>query len=179
MALKIEDLFSQADEIIDARSGQEKTASVSTTKEDDEITKIANALLAEEDTTQTIDMQPKVDKGNDDETLIEKVAKSLAVTEVLMNLTEFNKIAALEQAAIDKGIPQEQIDKFVTEKVAGLKGEGVKGLAKALTLPGAILGAGGAAGAVGYVQGKKKGKEKGYSQALQDVNQAFSQYSRN
>lgn len=179
MALNIEDLFSQADEIIDARGGQEKTASVQPAHEDDEITKLANQLIAEDSATNTIDMQPKVDKGHDAETILEKVAMSLAVTEVLINLNEFKKIAELEKVAQSKGIHQDIIDKFVSEKVANIKAEGIKGIAKALTLPGAILGAGGAAGAAGYVHGKKKGKAKGYDQALQDVNQAFSNYARN
>lgn len=173
--MNIEQLFSQADEIIDAKGGQEKTAATIPAGEDSVI-KMANALIAREDSVESVDMQPEVDKGDGyDKSLIQKVAESIAIADALSNFETFRKISILEKSASDRGIPQEEIDKYISKKLAGLKSS----LAKSLTLPGALLGATAIAGAggAGYATGNKKGEKKGYKDALSDVNQAFSQYS--
>lgn len=171
MGLSIEQLFAEADQLIE---GREKTASdkAPSPELDDEVVKMANLLMEGSDIDPGSSINPPQPVVQE-RPIMEKVAEALAITEVLMNLNEYQKVAQFEKAAQEKGIPQEKIDSFISEKFASLKG---KSLAKALTLPGAILGTGGAAGAAGFYAGKEKGKKKGYDTALEDVNKAFARY---
>jgi hypothetical protein len=108
--------------------------------------------------------------------MVEKAAHALAMTEVLLNIEGFKKIASFEKVAKEKGFSDEQIEKFESEKFAGVL-NGVSTIGKALTAHGALLGGGAAAGAAGVAYGKHKGKKEGYNKALDDVNSAFADYN--
>jgi len=169
MAKSISDLLNEADDII------EKRASVSTpisSDVDDGTIKLAEDLEtwgldapkeeAESVKVASVEVDPYLD-------INEKVAHAIAIIDTVMNLPLVQKIAEFEKKAAEQGFSKEEIDEFVKKANRAKK---LETAARWLILPSAA-----AAGAGGFVSGKKKGKDKGYNQALTDVNKAFEQYN--
>jgi hypothetical protein len=155
MARSIDDILNEADALINSRS-QEKVAAAAPVLDDD-VTSLARLLSMDAPATVKT-AQPEIFEMN----LNEKVAHALAITDTLTHIEELMKIASFEEAARERGIPQDQIDKFISEKLAFNS-------ASKHVIPAAV------AGVAGYAVGSKKGKEKGYNKALDDVSSAFSQ----
>lgn len=172
MARRLDDLLNEADALIEKKAAKAQ-APASSSAEEDEVEKLANALLAEEN-LETMSAQKRAPtKGTDEWELGEKIAHAISIVSVLSQIEEIQKLGQFEKTAAEKGFSQDEIDHFMGEKVAAAIQAGADKVRKLLP---AALAAGGA-GAAGYASGRTKGKEKGYSQALNDVNQAFEQYS--
>lgn len=109
-------ILQEADAIIEKRASVEvKTASVNTpvADDDDEIFKLAQEVR---------DFRPKLSEPQagqittvDSLSDIEKLAFSLAMTEILMSGAELSKLAEFEKQASDQGASPEQIQSYVTQ----------------------------------------------------------------
>lgn len=173
MARRLDDLLNEADQLIEKKAAKAQAPATSPSKEeDDEVEKLANALLAEEN-VDTMSAQKRAPKGDEDWNLEEKVAHAISIVSVLSQIEELRKLGDFEKTASSKGFSQEEIDQFMGEKAAAAITAGAEKVKK--LLPAALVAGG--AGGLGYVKGQSSGKDKGYSQALNDVNQAFEQYS--
>lgn len=164
MARRLEDLLNDADELIEKKASKTKKADTVSIAEDDEVTKLAHELLAED----SVEEKPQAPAAAP-WSFEEKVAHAVAVVGILSQIEELEKIGQFEKVASEKGFNQEQLDHFLGEKAAAAVRAGVAKVKK--LLPAALLG-----GAAGTAMGYSKGNDSGYSKALNDVNQAFSEY---
>lgn len=154
MARTIDDILNEADEIINSK-GTEKTAAPAPTEDD--VTSLARLLMDPAQVTK-LAAQPESFEMN----LHEKVAHAIAIVDTLGQIEELQKLAQLEAAALERGVPQEQIDAFIQEKLAA-------NAATKFVVPAALTGV------AGYAMGRKSGKEKGYNKAVDDFSQMLSQ----
>lgn len=110
MALKIEDLLREADQMIEKRA----SANVEVQPVySDETAKLANLLMQEDDEYEKVATVVEPVK----EELTVKIAHALVMVEMLTNLEKFNKIDEFEKRAAAQGFTQEQINEFVVEKM--------------------------------------------------------------
>lgn len=172
MARRLDDLLNEADELIEKKAAKSQSPVTSSEVEDDEVEKLASALLAEEDVN-LMSAQKRAPRGDEDWNLEEKVAHAVAIVSVLSQVEELRKLGDFEKTASSKGFSQEEIDQFMGEKTAAAIRAGADKVRS--LLPSALVAGG--VGAAGYAKGRSSGKDTGYSQALNDVNQAFEQYS--
>jgi hypothetical protein len=99
----IDDLLKEADEVIlQKTAGVNKPAQAS-----DDVSKIAAALSADEITL--------------DYTVAEKLASAVAISNVLLNLSTIQKLAAVEDRAKQAGISEEKISDTLVKNASLLK----------------------------------------------------------
>ena len=147
MARSLEQLISDADQIIEKRAAAPKAQAA---VDDGEVVKLAS-LLAAKDAPQADTFQM---------TMLEKVAHSIAIVETIQQLEQLEKIAKFEEGCRGKGFSEDQINAFLEKR-------GFKEVSK-YVVPAGL------AGLAGLAYGHHKGKEKGYRKALGDVQSAFS-----
>lgn len=161
----ISDLIREADEIIEKRASKKEDKPV----DNDEITKLANSLMEQENLHQEKIASVSIEKPL--QSVVEKLAHAVALVDTYINLEEFQKVADFEEKALEAGYSPEAIEQYV-EKIAS---DGrFKTVMKALRIP---LVASGAAGVTAGALGYGKGHSKGYVSALKDVDQALKQHS--
>lgn len=171
MAKTIQDLLNEADVVIEKRAS---AVALVSSDGDDEAVKLAESLenwglgVPKKEEVKTASHEGKTPQYD----INEKVAHAIAIIDTVMNLPLIQKLEEFEKVAEEKGFSKEEIDGFVKKAISGKQLDTTGIWAKRLLLPAA-----GAAGAGGYIHGKKKGKKKGYEKALKDVNQAFEQYN--
>ena len=112
MAVKIEDLLREADDLIEKRASA--NVEVKQLNDTDEVIKIANLLMQEDDEYEKV-ANAVVESKQEDFSV--KIAHALVINEVLMNLDKFTKIDEFEKKASAQGFSQEQIDEFIIEKM--------------------------------------------------------------
>lgn len=155
--MKLEDLIREADSVIEKKAA--KAAPVVSTDSSDDITKLAEMLLSDDEVKPT---QTKVAAPAREETPFEKIAHAIAIVETLVNIEELQKLASFEEQAKSKGFSDAQVEEFIEKKAAALKP-----VHKYVTIPGALL-------ALGAGAGHAHGKKSGYSEAMGDVSRALS-----
>lgn len=125
----IDQLLAEADNIIEKRASsktQVKVASVSS----DEVDKLASMLDSLDFVVPQEKVANKVEIITD--TPFEKVARSLAITEALMNIEEFRKLAEFEDKARASGYTEAKISEYIEKKAS----ETVSPLARLIDLLG-------------------------------------------
>jgi hypothetical protein len=112
---KIDDILREADLIIEKKAYKEVKPAHQPV-DNDEVTKLASLLMQSDAETFSTKKVEKV-ASQEEQSLTEKVAEAMAIAEVVFNLDKFEKIARFEKQAQDAGYSQEEIDKFVVEKM--------------------------------------------------------------
>lgn len=155
--MKLEDLIREADSVIEKKAA--KVASTPTVEPSDDVMKLAQMLLSDEEVKTA---QTKTASTVKEATPFEKIAHAIAIVETLVNIEELQKLASFEEQAKSKGFSDAQVEEFIEKKAAALKP-----VHKYVTIPGALL-------ALGAGAGHAHGKKSGYSEAMGDVSRALS-----
>ena len=101
----IDDLIKEADEVIQRKTEQVKTAGEDRASGD--VNKLAAALQHESDTL--------------DYTVAEKLASAIAISNVLLNLPTIQKLAAVEDRAKLAGVSEDKIASVLVKSASSLK----------------------------------------------------------
>lgn len=153
----LDELLSEAESIIEKKAEAKQRPTSSQSESDKEVAKLANLLVND-------GMFTEVPIEVDRESLVEKVAHSLAIVQTLANAEHLAKIAEFHERAVASGYTDEQIFPVI-EKIAKKK---------LLKLPWKLLSGGLLAGGAGAGVAHKKGKDSGYEQAVKDVETLLS-----
>lgn len=110
MTRSIDQIVAEFDEVFEKNA----SAKVKEPRElvSDEIMKLASEL------TCPTEEELEIPVEGTDLTLLEKVAHSLAITEILVNLPQLKKVAHFQEKAEEQGHPSEEIAKYAEKAVA-------------------------------------------------------------
>ena len=184
---RIDDIFKDADAIIEKRASASKTEKTASKVEPSQGLSIAESILkGDYDSVKTASESSSVNMTD-----FEKIAHAVAIVETMINFNELSKLTKVAQEATSRGFSKSEVDSYIEKKASELplvsvaeavglieKTSARKGIKSMLTSTTARRAAGLAgAGTLGALA-HKKGKESGREEALDDVRKAFQSYNQ-
>ena len=107
---RLDEILLEADAIIEKKAAKQTVDEFHT--DDEEINKLASAILGEDEKEEK---QEKVASEELQDTSFEKIARSVAILDTVLNIEAYNKLSELEKVAKDKGYSDEQIEEFIDQ----------------------------------------------------------------
>lgn len=115
MSRSVSALLAEFDEVVEKQAALAQTKTASPAEEADAVVKLAERL-ARSESVKTASVGVQTDPAS----LLTQIARSLAITDTLLNLPTLAKVAELEKKAVAAGATPEQVGAYIEKHAAAL-----------------------------------------------------------